>query len=320
VLYGAAGVAHHPELTRLLLERGADPNDAPAFEVPYHAPETYDNRALQVLVESGRLSSWSLNMMLVRKADWHDEAGAQYLLEHGADPEDTRDRGWLVLHHAIARDNSSEMIRLLLDHGANPLRTKDNQTASGLAARRGRSDLLRLFTERGFVAAFDPPEALVAACALEDDAAMATLRTQPATLELVRAHGGRLIVEFAGNGNSGGVSRLIDLGTQVDEPFVEGDGYWGVAPGSTALMNAAWRIRLDTVDLLLQHGAKVNATNDRGDTALDLALRACTTSYWAERRQPRSIAQLLDAGADAGHLTLPTGYPEADALIRARRT
>jgi len=26
VLYGAAGVAHHPELTRLLLERGADPN------------------------------------------------------------------------------------------------------------------------------------------------------------------------------------------------------------------------------------------------------------------------------------------------------
>lgn len=27
VLYGAAGIAHHPELTRLLLERGADPND-----------------------------------------------------------------------------------------------------------------------------------------------------------------------------------------------------------------------------------------------------------------------------------------------------
>jgi len=26
-LYGAAGVAHHPEMTRLLLERGADPND-----------------------------------------------------------------------------------------------------------------------------------------------------------------------------------------------------------------------------------------------------------------------------------------------------
>src|SRR5437773_1618479 len=31
-LYGAAGVAHHSELTRLLLDRGADPNDG---EVAY---------------------------------------------------------------------------------------------------------------------------------------------------------------------------------------------------------------------------------------------------------------------------------------------
>src|SRR5262249_35289478 len=40
-IYGAAGVAHHPELTRLLLDYGANPNDE---ETPYHAPETYDNR------------------------------------------------------------------------------------------------------------------------------------------------------------------------------------------------------------------------------------------------------------------------------------
>jgi len=49
-LYGAAGIAHHAELTRLLVERGADPNDE---ETPYHAPETYDNAALKILVESG---------------------------------------------------------------------------------------------------------------------------------------------------------------------------------------------------------------------------------------------------------------------------
>src|SRR6185369_813688 len=56
-IYGAAGVAHHAELTRLLLERGADPNDN---ETPYHAPEGYDNRAFHVLVESGKLSAESL--------------------------------------------------------------------------------------------------------------------------------------------------------------------------------------------------------------------------------------------------------------------
>ena len=50
VLYGAAGVAHHAGLTRLLLERGADPNDG---EVAYHAPETDDHRAIEALLESG---------------------------------------------------------------------------------------------------------------------------------------------------------------------------------------------------------------------------------------------------------------------------
>jgi hypothetical protein len=66
VLYGAAGVAHHPEMTRLLLERGADPNDG---EVAYHSPETLDNRALEILVESGKLTPVSIATMLIRKFD-----------------------------------------------------------------------------------------------------------------------------------------------------------------------------------------------------------------------------------------------------------
>src|SRR5262245_32356714 len=44
-LCGAAGVAHHPELTRLLVERGADPNE---IEVPYHSPKTLDNRVMKI--------------------------------------------------------------------------------------------------------------------------------------------------------------------------------------------------------------------------------------------------------------------------------
>jgi hypothetical protein len=43
-LYGAAGVAHHEALTRLLVERGADPNDV---EAVYHSPETDDNDAMR---------------------------------------------------------------------------------------------------------------------------------------------------------------------------------------------------------------------------------------------------------------------------------
>ncbi|MGH9628871.1 MAG: hypothetical protein ACRD7E_11150 [Bryobacteraceae bacterium] len=43
-IYGAAGIAQHAELTRLLLDRGADPNDE---ETPYHVAETRDNTVLK---------------------------------------------------------------------------------------------------------------------------------------------------------------------------------------------------------------------------------------------------------------------------------
>jgi len=89
-LYGAAGVAHHAGVTRLLIERGADPNDP---EVTYHTPEDWDLEALKVVVESGKVTAEGLSVMLVRKHDWHHTEGVKYLLEHGADPNFVRQRG-----------------------------------------------------------------------------------------------------------------------------------------------------------------------------------------------------------------------------------
>src|SRR5437016_13022742 len=112
-LYGAAGVAHHAELTRLLLERDADPNDE---EVPYHAPETHDTAALKVLVESGKLNADSLGMMLLRKTDWHDYEGIKWLLGRGVDPNRRTRWGKTALHNAVMRDNALEIFTALLDH------------------------------------------------------------------------------------------------------------------------------------------------------------------------------------------------------------
>jgi ankyrin repeat protein len=143
-LYGAAGVAHHAGMTRLLIERGADPNDE---EAVYHSPESYDNDCVKLLVETGEITPANLSLMLIRKHDWHDYDGAKWLLEHGADPNHQRTRGWLALHHALARDNSLAMIALLLDHGADPAASKDGMTAVARAARQGRSDVLELFEQ-----------------------------------------------------------------------------------------------------------------------------------------------------------------------------
>ena len=174
VLYGAAGVAHHPEVTQLLLERGADPNDE---ETPYHAPETYNNAALKVLVESGKVNDDSLATMLLRKADWHDRDGIAFLLNRGADPNRMTRWHFTALHQALRRDNDLTNIELLLDHGADPTLAngRDGKSAIAIAARRGRGDVLASFERRGIRIGLHGVERLIAACARNNAAQVSAI-------------------------------------------------------------------------------------------------------------------------------------------------
>ena len=317
-LYGAAGIAHDAALTRLLLEHGADPNDN---ETVYHTPESYDNDAMKVLVETGRLTPENLALLLIRKHDWHDRDGVAWLLEHGADPRAHRWRGIGPLHHALARDNSLEIITLLLDHGAEPTQASRGSTGVALAARAGRRDVLELFRRRGVDLHLDGADALIAACAMDDTAAVRAIADrQPALVAEVRANASRLLAAFAGTGNAEGIGQLLDLGIDAATRMAEGDGYWDIAAGSTALHVAAWRARPDTVTLLLARGAPVDARDGHGRTPLALAVRACVDSYWVERRSPESVQALLRAGASVRGVPHPSGYDEVDALLAAAAT
>jgi ankyrin repeat protein len=315
-LYGAAGVAHHAELTRLLLERGADPNDG---ETPYHAPETYDNGAIVALVESGKLTAGSLATMLLRKADWHDLAGIRFLLAHGADPNHLS--GWRLtaLHQALRRDNALKIVEAMLDHGADPaLPDGDGRSALSIAARRGRADVLAAFERRGIPVAFEGVERLIAACARDDAPGIGSIVDRaPRLVRALVAQGGSLLAEFAGTGNTNGVARLLDLGVNVDSVFAEGDGYWGIAARSLAIHVAAWRAQHAVVRLLLDRGSPVDPPDGRGRTPLMLAVRACVDSYWTEMRAPDSVRALLDAGASVKDVMYPSGYADVDALLGA---
>jgi ankyrin repeat protein len=316
VLYGAAGVAHHAEMTRLLLDRGANPNDE---EVPYHSPETYENGALRVLVESGKLTDDSLATMLLRKADWHDLEGIKYLLLHGADPNRVTHWRLTALHQALRRDNRLEIIELLLDHGANPMLVNglNGRTAISIAVRRGRGDVLELFERRGISIELQGIEQLIAACARNDAAGVRLIAVgEPQLVREIVAEGGRLLAEFAGNGNTEGVRHLLDLGVGVTALYQEGDGYFDIAPVSTALHVAAWRARHATVKLLLERGAPVDLPDGKGRTPLQLAVRACVDSYWADRRSPESVEALLRAGASVRGVPFPSGYAAVDELLK----
>ena len=315
-LYGAAGVAHHAGLTKLLLARGADPNDE---EAVYHSPETRDNDAMKVLVESGRITPDNLSLMLIRKHDWHDLEGARYLLEHGADPNGTRRHGLRPLHHALARDNALEMFMLLMDHGADPTVVSGGHTAVALAAREGRGDVLELFERRGATTTLRGVDRLIAACARANgDLARSIARDEPRLVEELNAMGGTLLAKFAGTCNPPGVGLLLDLGVRVDATFVEGDGYWGTPPGSLAIHVAAWRACTPVVRLLLERGSPFDLPDAHGRTPLALAVRACVDSYWTEYRSPDSARALLDAGASVAGAGYPSGYRELDELLHAR--
>lgn len=313
-LYGAAGVAHHPELTLLLLERGADPNDD---ETPYHVPEG-DNSVLKILLESRTLNQTSLAVILARKADWHDYEGLRLALQHGAECNALTFFGDNVLHHALRRDNHLKNIELLLDYGADPAQknTRDGRSAMAMAARRGRGDVLNLFKRRGIRVDLQGFDALMAACACGDRERLKELRAcEPQVLEQLKADGATLLTEFAGNGNVEGLHCLLELGVPADALYKEGDTYFDIAKNSTALHVAAWRAWPAAVKELIGRGAPVNALDGKGRSALALAIKACVDSYWINRRSPESVDALLHAGATVTGIEFPSGYEEVDELL-----
>ena len=116
-LYGAAGVLHDPELTRLLLLAGADPNDGESL---YHSVEADDAECLRLLLEHGAETRGS--NALLHALDFDRLQPLRLLLEHGADPND---RPYIAA--AVHRGRGAEFVRLLAEYGADPDRAGDER-------------------------------------------------------------------------------------------------------------------------------------------------------------------------------------------------
>jgi ankyrin repeat protein len=282
-------------------------------------PEGYDNTVLEILLKNGKVDERGRSWILARKADYHDLDGMRMALEYGCNPNYVPHWGTSALQHSVLRDNRIQIIELLLEHGGDPRlpnKKDDGGNTVQMAARRGRGDVLKLFAERGIDTQLRGFDAVAAACALGDrERAAELLRTEPGARAMFAVHQGDLLGTFAGVGNTEGVKCLLDVGVPADAVF-SGDAYFGQAAGATALHVAAWHGNSDTMSLLIERGTPVDARDSRGDTALQLAIRACTHSYWSGRRRPDWVEPLLKAGASVVGVEVPTGYAEADELIR----
>lgn len=311
-LYGAAGVAHHADVARLLIERGADVNDG---EVAYHTPETWgNNAALQVVVGSGRLTPESLALMMLRKLDWTDFDAVEWLLQRGADPN-LVNRWGPALQHAIGRDNAMRAFEILLAHGADPrVPNEKGVDTFAMAAGMGRADVLDLFARHGFTASLTGDAAFLEACARGDEAgARAIVAREPGIVARLEATRPMLLAHFAGAGNTAGVRLMLDLGFDVARHGDEEQ-----TNGPTALHVAVWHERLETVRLLIERGAPIEATAQRGITPLAIAVRSLVdVSEWTPHASTAIVEALLAAGARVETVRpFPSGSPEADALLQ----
>src|SRR4051794_3734329 len=254
-LYGAAGVAHEPRMTALLLEAGANPDDD---ESVYHATETSDLTCLRLLLEAGaRVEGTNA---LAHALDTEDPAKLQLLLDHEPGRDVTDSLLW-----AIYRDRSAPIVRTLIEHGAD-LEARDPQndrTPYGLAWRMGRPDLCELLAELGARREGGPIDELLGLVFAGDrEGARRLAREHPERVEQVRTVYFEALHQAAAEGRTGAVAILLDLGVPIDLPG---------EMGGTPLHHAAWWGHGDVVELLLARGADPHRPNAAGATPLAAA-------------------------------------------------
>ena len=247
-LYGAAGVAHEPRMTALLLDAGANPDDD---ESVYHATETADDRCLRLLLDAGAKVEGT--NALAHCLDVERPAMLRLLLDHepGRDVEPS-------LLWAIYRGRSQEVIRMLVAAGAdvNAWDEQNERTPYGLAWRMGRPDLCELLAELGARREIGPVDELIGLCFAGDrDGALRLAAEHPDRVQRIRTEFGEALHEAAAEGRRAAVEILLELGVAIGRPG---------QLGGTPLHHAAWWGRDAVVAALLDAGADPAARAEPG--------------------------------------------------------
>lgn len=289
-------------IVKLLLERGANPNDG---ESTYHAAERDHREVLELLLAHGAEISaahqpWNNTVLYFLCGYDEGQPGAaaatrgmQWLLEHGADPNvPSYDHRSTPLHAVAARGRAAEVARLLLAHGADPCRGRaDGRTPYELAMRAGHVAVGGVLRDAGgAVDPLRPVDAVLSACAVGDEAGARRLLGADSALrgQLLREEPDALL-HAAEWGSPAAVPVLVPLGYDLAREH---------AHGGTALHWAAWRGRPEFVRALLEAGAPVEL-RDRtyGSSPLAWAAHGSSNCRAADADYMAVLDALIAAGA-----------------------
>ena len=231
----ALHLASTPEIVKLLLDKGANPearnnqNDTPLIFASFN-----DNtESVKLLLEKGadpNAQNSNGNTPLIFASSNDNTESVKLLLEKGANPEARNNQNDTPLIFASFNDNT-ESIKLLLEKGADPNTQNSNgNTALIIASLNNYTKLVKLLLEKG------------------------------ANLEVQNNNGDASLSIASSSNNIEIVKLLLEKGAN---PNIQNKN------GNTPLIIASLKNNLEILKLLLEKGVDINIENNDGETVIE---------------------------------------------------
>jgi ankyrin repeat protein len=323
----AVAGAANPAITRLLLSRGAVPDDHDLYLACFGDD---GHESLRVLLDHADPGSIAVTTALSAPISTGDTFAVRLLLRAGADPNRPMPAGlfgeghedeppWPVAYAAVRSGCPADLVELLLDHGADPNTAgPDGLSPHRLAISQGRADLAALLRRRGARDDATDAERFLSACLRGDQAVARRLLADDPELagRLTDSERGAITLA-ASRGDTEAVRLMLDLGFPVDAR--------GGDDGGTALHAAAYAGSADTVRLLLERGADIEARDATWDSAPLEWAKVGSGQRPGDNPQPdwaATVQVLIAAGASAEDITLSPDdlkppSPEVAEILRS---
>jgi ankyrin repeat protein len=296
----------NPGITKLLLERGAVPNDHDVYLACFggddheslrlimeHADDLHESTALSAPISTG--DTEAVRILLDAGVDARtllpgDLFGANIPVEPLVPP----------VAAAVESDCPPELIALLLERGAAPdTPGQDGVPPYRKAMRRGRTEYLALLANHGASTDVTDVDRFLYACRRGDHTAMERiLREMPDLPSRLEQTDHVALVEAAADGRTESVRLMLDAGFPIE---ARGEN------GGTALHHSAFAGSTSTVQLLIRRGADMESRDTHwNSTPVDWA--AVGSGLHPDQAPDpdwvATVRTLIHAGASTAELVL----------------